>query len=144
MNDSAKDVQPLFIGLNGFGLSWKDGGSLNYSSPALTPWDGIYLLDPPRAELMSNVWLRLQVDFMVIPECPWCQLEFMTAAFMGVGPKAKKYSAGVAVEQINLNFGIFKLLTIGSAFGVWRLDETDHKQDNGVLFINAIFMKNVF
>jgi hypothetical protein len=54
----------------------------------------------------------------------------MCAAFMGIDTHAKKYSAGVAIEQINLNFGVFKLLTIGSGFGVWRNDESNPAHDN--------------
>jgi hypothetical protein len=90
----------------------------------------LFFPSPPKAEVDTTVWLRIQIFSMYIPECSWCQIEADISAFMGVGPQEKKYSAGVNLENLSLDFAFMQLVTIGSGFGMWRLDESNPHADN--------------
>ncbi|KAJ3103061.1 hypothetical protein HDU97_010417 [Phlyctochytrium planicorne] len=123
--DAMIDNKPFKIGLSGFGLSWRNQGTLNYTSSNLNVWTGYNGLNPPQASLAANVWTRLYLEARVFEGCTKCSMYTYISVFTGVNTSQKKYTAGINVEEITFGFSIFPVATLGSGFGVWRLDESN-------------------
>ncbi|KAJ3117036.1 hypothetical protein HDU96_008080 [Phlyctochytrium bullatum] len=134
--------KPIDVSLAGFGISWRDRGTLAYSSKAFNPWTGYNSLNPaPPVPVAANVWMSMELGAAVFPQCPLCKLTTRLSVFTGASRSDKKYAAGVVVENFRVNLAIFPLIDFGSGFGVWRMDESTPKGADSVCNPSGLFIQ---
>ncbi|KAJ3115352.1 hypothetical protein HDU96_000779 [Phlyctochytrium bullatum] len=136
------DTKPIKVALTGFALSWREKGTLAYSSKSFNPWNGYNNLAPsPVVPVAANVWMSIEVKAAVFPKCPICKLSTRLSVFTGASRSAKKYAAGVVVENFRVQVSIFPLLDLGSGFGVWRNDESTPDGADDVCNPSGLFIQ---